>query len=303
MRAPLPVEVVRSTRRRKTVQAVLTDGVIRVHVPARMSDREVEDYIAELVPRLERRARSDHIDLELRASKLAKRFRLPMPESIEWAENQRRRWGSCQPSSGRIRISAQLAECPPWVLDYVIVHELTHLVHADHSPAFTALVDRYPRAERARGYLLAKGERMAAPDAPPIDVDLDVDVDLYADEIDDLPTDLESGPLEPFDGLDSFDRAEAALAALVAPGAADDAPDQLAPVYEPDSFDRAEAALAALVAQPGPPAVDDMLAVVPRLDDGTLDLDALDRAYAYVERAQRQIAERETHGQGQLPLG
>ena len=176
-------------------------------------------------------------------------------------------------------------------------------MHADHSPAFTALVDRYPRAERARGYLLAKGERMAAPDAPPIDVDLDVDVDLYADEIDDLPTDLESGALEPFDGLDSFDRAEAALAALVAPGAADDVPDQLAPVYEPDSFDRAEAALAALVAQPGPPAVDDMLAVVPRLDDGTLDLDALDRAYAYVERAQREIAERETHGQGQLPLG
>lgn len=263
----LPVEIVRSARRRKTVQAVLTDGVIRVHVPARMSDREVDTYVAELVPRLERRARSDHIDLSARASTLAKRFGLPMPVSIEWAENQRRRWGSCQPSSGRIRISSQLAECPPWVLDYVIVHELTHLVHADHSPAFTALVDRYPRAERARGYLLAKGERMASPDSPPIDVDLDVDVDLYADELDDPPGD-------PVD--------------LFAP---------------PDSFDRAEAVLAALAAQPGPPAVDDMIAVVPRLDDGTLDIDAIDRAYAYVERAQREIAARETHGQGQLPLG
>ncbi len=205
----LPVEIVRSTRRRKTVQAVLADGVIRVHVPARMSDHEVDSYVAELVPRLERRSRSDHIDLTARASTLAKRYQLPMPASIEWADNQRRRWGSCQPSSQRIRISAQLAECPPWVLDYVIVHELTHLVHADHSPAFTALVDRYPRAERARGYLLARGERMASPDSPPIDVDLDVEVDLYADEIGELHDQLGT----PFDaagpGLDTaaIDRA------------------------------------------------------------------------------------------------
>ena len=279
----LPVEIVRSARRRKTVQAVLTDGVIRVHVPARMSDREIDTYVAELVPRLERRARSDHIDLDRRASTLAKRFRLPLPESIEWAENQRRRWGSCQPSSGRIRISAQLAECPPWVLDYVIVHELTHLVHADHSPAFTALVDRYPRAERARGYLLAKGERMASPDSPPIDVDLDVEVDLYADELDD------PAPVDLFD-LDD----------LCEPVHRFDADDGFAP---PDSFDRAEAALAALAARPEPPAVDDALAVLSRRDDGTLDTDAIDRAYADVERAQREIAARETHGQGQLPLG
>ncbi|MGZ4692783.1 MAG: M48 metallopeptidase family protein [Acidimicrobiales bacterium] len=189
----LPVEIVRSTRRRKTVQAVLSDGVIRVHVPARMSDREVDTYVAELVPRLERRARSDHIDLAQRASTLAKRYQLPMPASIEWAENQRRRWGSCETRSHRIRISGQLAECPPWVLDYVIVHELTHLVHADHSPAFTALVDRYPRAERARGYLMAKAERTQSPDdRRPIDVDLDVDDDPEAD-----------GPID----LDLIDRA------------------------------------------------------------------------------------------------
>lgn len=161
----LPVEIVRSTRRRKTVQAVLGDGVIRVHVPARMSQREIDTYVAELVPKLERRLRSDHIDLEARATALARRFHLPMPTSIAWAANQRRRWGSCQPSSGRIRISEALAGYPPWVLDYVVVHELTHLVHADHSPAFTALVDRYPRAERARGYLLAMAERTRPADA------------------------------------------------------------------------------------------------------------------------------------------
>ena len=37
----------------------------------------------------------------------------------------------------------------------MIVHELAHLVHVDHGPAFQALVDRYPLAERARGFLIA----------------------------------------------------------------------------------------------------------------------------------------------------
>src|SRR5512138_1751542 len=106
----MPVEIVRSARRRKTVQAILSDGVIRVHVPARMSDRDVDTYVAELVPRLERRLRSDHIDLEQRALALAQRFGLPRPSSVVWAENQRRRWGSCAPHSGCIRISQQLAD-------------------------------------------------------------------------------------------------------------------------------------------------------------------------------------------------
>ena len=55
-------------------------------------------------------------------------------------------------------VSARLAAYPRWVLDYVIVHELAHLVEASHGPAFWELVNRYPLAERARGYLIAKGE-------------------------------------------------------------------------------------------------------------------------------------------------
>jgi predicted metal-dependent hydrolase len=161
----LPVEIVRSPRRRKTVSAELRGGIVRVHVPSWMAAADVDQHVAELVPRLERRFRSSHVDLTARTAELARRFDLPSPASVVWAENQRRQWGSCNVHTGEIRLSMRLADYPSWVLDYVLVHELTHLVHADHSPAFNALVDRYRLAERARGFLLAKEDATAEPDA------------------------------------------------------------------------------------------------------------------------------------------
>jgi len=153
-RSSLPVEIVRSRRRRKTVQATIVDGVIRVQAPASMSNRELDEHVQYLVARLERRFRSETVDLESRALRLSKRFSLPKATSVEWAD-QRSQWGSCTTTNGEIRISNRLAAYPPWVLDYVIVHELAHLVEANHSPAFNALVAKYPLAERARGFLMA----------------------------------------------------------------------------------------------------------------------------------------------------
>ncbi|CAB4371619.1 MAG: DUF45 domain-containing protein [Actinobacteria bacterium] len=153
-RSSLPVEIVRSRRRRKTVQATIVNGVIRVQAPASMSKRELDEHVHYLVARLERRYRSESVDLESRALRLAKRFALPKAASVEWAD-QRSQWGSCTTTTGDIRISNRLAAYPPWVLDYVIVHELAHLVEANHSPAFNALVAKYPLAERARGFLMA----------------------------------------------------------------------------------------------------------------------------------------------------
>jgi hypothetical protein len=154
-RQPLPIEIVYSARRRKTVQATIVDGVIRVQAPARISKKELDATVTTLVERLERRHLADAVDLDERARRLARRFGLPQPTSVQWAE-QRSRWGSCTPSNGSIRLSNRLAAWPPWVLDYVIVHELAHLVEFNHSPAFHALVDNYPLAERARGFLIAK---------------------------------------------------------------------------------------------------------------------------------------------------
>ena len=151
------VEVIRSPRRRKTVQARRVNGVVRVTIPATMTRAEEERWVAEMVRRLERSTGTEGIDLEERAAALADRHELPRPSSIRWVDNQELRWGSCTPVDGSVRISSKLVTEPGWVLDYVIVHELAHLVRTPHDAEFDALVDRYPLAERARGFLIAKG--------------------------------------------------------------------------------------------------------------------------------------------------
>lgn len=151
------VEVIRSRRRRKTVQAVESDGVVRVLIPASMSKADEERWVADMVARMSRRRATAATDLGARAAVLAARYELPRPAEVRWVDNQRSRWASCTPTDGVIRVSSRLAGYPSWVVDYVLVHELAHLVEAGHGRAFWALVNRYRRAERARGYLLAKG--------------------------------------------------------------------------------------------------------------------------------------------------
>ena len=102
------------------------------------------------------------VDLDGRAARLAARYDLPAPAAIAWSTRQRTIWGSCTVETGAVRISSRVAAFPAWVLDYVIVHELGHLAEADHGPAFWELVNRYPMAERARGYLIAKGDGITA---------------------------------------------------------------------------------------------------------------------------------------------
>jgi predicted metal-dependent hydrolase len=63
------------------------------------------------------------------------------------------RWGSCTTTTGTIRLSDRLRDMPAWVVDYVLLHELAHLLEPGHNKRFWHWVDRYPRAERAKGYL------------------------------------------------------------------------------------------------------------------------------------------------------
>ena len=136
----------------------MNDGRIKVMVPAHLPEPEVQRVASEMSEKLLRKRSSRTVDLADRAHRMARRLGLPEPSSIDWSARQNTRWGSCTPASGVIRISDRLAAMPTWVLDYVIVHELAHLVVDGHGPAFDQLVDRYPLAERARGYLIAKAE-------------------------------------------------------------------------------------------------------------------------------------------------
>lgn len=154
-RARLPIRLRAGTNRRRNVEAVLHGDHILVTHPPRMSRAEAERIGEELRVRLERRTACDEIDLAARAAILAARHDLPVPSSIAWSERQQSQWGVCMTATAEIRISGRLAELPRFVLDYVIVHELAHLRHPDHGPSFHALVGRYPRSERAIGYLMA----------------------------------------------------------------------------------------------------------------------------------------------------
>lgn len=138
------------------MQARLVDGIVQVSIPARMSKADEHRWVTEMVARFERRHRAEPVDLDARTEVLAARFGLERPASIRWVDNQEWRWGSCTPADRTIRISMRLAAFPEWVRDYVIVHELAHLTEPGHGPRFWALVNRYPKTERARGFLIAK---------------------------------------------------------------------------------------------------------------------------------------------------
>jgi predicted metal-dependent hydrolase len=152
----LDVKVIRSARRTRSSSARLVGRTLEIRLPAWMSAAEEAHWVAEWTRRFRRKMTADRIDLPERAAALAGRYDLPRPTTIRWVDGMRTRWGSCTPSTGAIRLSSALAPFPDWVIDYVIVHELAHLREAGHDAAFWRLVGRYPRAERARGYLIAK---------------------------------------------------------------------------------------------------------------------------------------------------
>lgn len=159
----LPVDIVRSRRRKRTVQAYIADGRLRVMVPDGLAPEEESRLVDSMVARVTRKVSSREVDLESRARELAREHGLPVPKSITWSDRQMRRWGSCSQSEGRIRVSNRLASMPGWVLDSVIVHELAHLEEANHGPRFQSLVNRYELTERAKGYLMAvSGEHVAS---------------------------------------------------------------------------------------------------------------------------------------------
>src|SRR5918998_4458403 len=162
MAQPAVVEVRRSDRRRRMVSARREGDTVIVFIPGWMSDAEERRWVDEMVRRLERSearrrspGRKGDDALRRRSVELSRRFLegRARPTSVRWVPPMRTRWASCTPADGTIRISERLRDAPGWVVDYVLVHELAHLLEAGHDEAFWSWVRHYPRTERAMGYL------------------------------------------------------------------------------------------------------------------------------------------------------
>jgi len=152
------VEVRRSRRRARTVSAWREDGRTIVAIPARFTRAQEREWVGRMVDRLEaqeRRRRPSDAQLVARATELSRRYLggRAVATSVRWSSNQGRRWGSCTPSEGTIRISDRVRGMPRWVLDYVLLHELAHLLQPGHGDAFWAELEPYPHTQRARGFL------------------------------------------------------------------------------------------------------------------------------------------------------
>ncbi len=154
----LLVEVRRSGRRRRTVSAYREGGRTIVLIPARFTRAEERHWVEAMLVRLaagDQRRRPSDDQLRRRATELSDRYLAgaAVPSSVRWADNQLSRWGSCTPAEATIRVSTRLRGMPAYVLDYVLLHELAHLLRPAHDREFWRLLERYPRLERARGYL------------------------------------------------------------------------------------------------------------------------------------------------------
>ena len=152
------IEVRRSNRRTKTISAYRDGERIVVLIPARLTRVQEREWVEKMVARLarkERRRKPTDAALHARAEALAAQYfdQVVPPTSVRWATNQNTRWGSATTPDRTIRLSDRLQGMPPWVIDYVLLHELAHLRVPGHGPEFWTLLAGYPQLERARGFL------------------------------------------------------------------------------------------------------------------------------------------------------
>lgn len=134
-------------------------------VPGHLSTAEEQEWVQKMVPKLERKRAqnagkmrggpSGDQDLMDHALRLSGRYLdgRARPKSIKWVDNQNTRWGSATPANESIRISSKIRGMPQWVIDYVLLHELAHLLVAGHNTRFWQLLEAYPDTERAKAFL------------------------------------------------------------------------------------------------------------------------------------------------------
>ena len=170
-------QIVRSDRKSIALQ-LRPDGSLVVRAPRRATDREIEAVVEkhrDWIQRARLRAAASAPAPEERFTQaelheMGQRLLALLPERLErfaplvgvsygrvTVRNQKTRWGSCS-SRGNLNFNCLLALAPPEVLDYVVVHELCHRKHMDHSPAFWGELRRVmPEYESRRAWLKTQG--------------------------------------------------------------------------------------------------------------------------------------------------
>lgn len=139
---------------RKRGWAGLDQGGVLLQVPAGLGDGAVDpgsvDLRRTLVEGLWKRELESHLP-----SSIAHGEALVGEHASEWRiRRMSTRWGSCSIARRRIWLNLELAAKPPECLDYVVIHELCHLVVPNHGPAFHELMDGYaPRWREVRALL------------------------------------------------------------------------------------------------------------------------------------------------------
>lgn len=153
----LKVEIVRSPKRKRTSSASIRNGVIRILVPQGLAPEREAEIAGDLIKRIKAKITQPRkTDLQLRNKAQiinARYFQGRLKFAITWSAHQTKRWGSCSVRSKEIRISRTCENFPEYVLDHIILHELTHLIYPNHGPEFKAFVRKYSEHDKAEGFL------------------------------------------------------------------------------------------------------------------------------------------------------
>ncbi|MEK7449990.1 MAG: M48 family metallopeptidase, partial [Planctomycetota bacterium] len=150
----MEIKVIRSAKRRRTISGRMVGETMFVNAPQHTPETELTKIIAKFQKRFERRKLRKELNLNDNLMDIFRRLNEQYfdngidVQAIEYSTNQTSRWGVCNSRTKTILISHRLAEFPDWVRDYVIVHEMAHILQPNHSRRFWKLVRCYKRSER-----------------------------------------------------------------------------------------------------------------------------------------------------------
>ena len=180
-RGEIRISVIRSARKSLGLE-VWDANTVLARIPTRVSDRELKAFVENhrswilektevMAEREEKRkstpapqpellSKTDRMKIQLKIGKRVRHYCEAMGVTVGYVtvKNQKTRWGSCS-AKGNVNFNYQLAFLPDELLDYVVIHELAHRRHMNHSRAFWAEVEKYcpdylERREQLKEYSL-----------------------------------------------------------------------------------------------------------------------------------------------------